>query len=160
MRKISLIVCKSRLCLPKGPINSASAALQRHLQKELILWINLVYLKDTVSLSRPSCLKRHRIRGYNLLSPLLTVAKGVLPVSIIPRRMYFKIGRIHCIHMFHNFNVVILRPHCTLSLAPWIQILFWESKHSDRLCGLVVRVPGYRSSGPGFDSSATRFSEK
>jgi hypothetical protein len=22
----------------------------------------------------------------------------------------------------------------------------------DRLCGLVVRVPGYRSSGPGFDS--------
>jgi hypothetical protein len=24
--------------------------------------------------------------------------------------------------------------------------------HSDRLCGLVVRVPGYRSRGPGFDS--------
>jgi hypothetical protein len=23
--------------------------------------------------------------------------------------------------------------------------------HIDRLCGLVVRVPGYRSSGPGFD---------
>jgi hypothetical protein len=22
----------------------------------------------------------------------------------------------------------------------------------DRLCGLVVRVPGYRSTGPGFDS--------
>jgi hypothetical protein len=22
----------------------------------------------------------------------------------------------------------------------------------DRLCGLVVRVPGYRSRGPGFDS--------
>jgi hypothetical protein len=27
---------------------------------------------------------------------------------------------------------------------------------TDRLCGLVVRVPGYRSRGPGFDS---RFSE-
>jgi hypothetical protein len=24
----------------------------------------------------------------------------------------------------------------------------------DRLCGLVVRVPGYRSRGPGFDSRA------
>jgi hypothetical protein len=24
--------------------------------------------------------------------------------------------------------------------------------HNDRLCGLVVRVPGYRSRGPGFDS--------
>jgi hypothetical protein len=30
-----------------------------------------------------------------------------------------------------------------------------EIKHldaSDRLCGLVVRIPGYRSRGPGFDS--------
>jgi hypothetical protein len=25
-------------------------------------------------------------------------------------------------------------------------------KERDRLCGLVVRVPGYRSTGPGFDS--------
>jgi hypothetical protein len=25
-------------------------------------------------------------------------------------------------------------------------------KKVDRLCGLVVRVPGYRSRGPGFDS--------
>jgi hypothetical protein len=30
----------------------------------------------------------------------------------------------------------------------------------DRLCGLVVRVPGYRSRGPGTISGATRFSEK
>jgi hypothetical protein len=33
-------------------------------------------------------------------------------------------------------------------------------KNVDRLCGLVVRVPGYRSRGPGFNSLATRFSEK
>jgi hypothetical protein len=26
------------------------------------------------------------------------------------------------------------------------------SDNIDRLCGLVVRVPGYRSTGPGFDS--------
>jgi hypothetical protein len=30
----------------------------------------------------------------------------------------------------------------------------------DRLCGLVVRVPGYRSRGPGFIPGATTFSEK
>jgi hypothetical protein len=28
------------------------------------------------------------------------------------------------------------------------------------LCGLVVRVPGYRSRGPGLIPGATRFSEK
>jgi hypothetical protein len=28
------------------------------------------------------------------------------------------------------------------------------------LCGLVVRVPGYRSRGPGLTPRATRFSEK
>jgi hypothetical protein len=30
----------------------------------------------------------------------------------------------------------------------------------DHLCGLVVRVPGYRSKGPSSISGATRFSEK
>jgi hypothetical protein len=30
----------------------------------------------------------------------------------------------------------------------------------DRLCGLVVRVPGYRSRGPGSILGATRFSVK
>jgi hypothetical protein len=30
----------------------------------------------------------------------------------------------------------------------------------DRLCGLVVRVPGFRSRGPGSILDATRFSEK
>jgi hypothetical protein len=33
-------------------------------------------------------------------------------------------------------------------------------KRDDRLCGLVVRVPGYRSRGPGSIPGATRFSEK
>jgi hypothetical protein len=30
----------------------------------------------------------------------------------------------------------------------------------DSLCGLVVRVPGYRSRGPGSILDATKFSEK
>jgi hypothetical protein len=32
--------------------------------------------------------------------------------------------------------------------------------YNDRLCGLVVRVPGYRSRGPGSISGATRFTEE
>jgi hypothetical protein len=30
----------------------------------------------------------------------------------------------------------------------------------DCLCGLLIRVPGYRSRGPGLIPGATRFSEK
>jgi hypothetical protein len=30
----------------------------------------------------------------------------------------------------------------------------------DLLCGIVVRVPGYRSRGPGSIPGSTRFSEK
>jgi hypothetical protein len=33
-------------------------------------------------------------------------------------------------------------------------------EHCDRLCGLVVRVPGYRSRGPGSIPDTTSFSEK
>jgi hypothetical protein len=32
--------------------------------------------------------------------------------------------------------------------------------NDDRICGIVVRVPRYRSKGPGFISGAARFSEK
>jgi hypothetical protein len=32
--------------------------------------------------------------------------------------------------------------------------------HSDRLCGLVVRILGYRSGGPGSIPGTTRFSEE
>jgi hypothetical protein len=42
--------------------------------------------------------------------------------------------------------------------------VFWDimlcSPVSDRLYGLVVRVPGYRSEGPGSIPGITRFSEK
>jgi hypothetical protein len=34
------------------------------------------------------------------------------------------------------------------------------SSEFDRLCGLVVRVLGYRSGGPGSIPGTTRFSEK
>jgi hypothetical protein len=38
-------------------------------------------------------------------------------------------------------------------------IFVFLNEIKDRLCGLVVRVPGYRSRGPGSDSGSARFSE-
>jgi hypothetical protein len=35
-----------------------------------------------------------------------------------------------------------------------------RANYTNSKCGLVVRVPGYRSSGPGLIPGATRFSEK
>jgi hypothetical protein len=40
------------------------------------------------------------------------------------------------------------------------RILITYSTKDDRLCGLVVRVLGYRSGGPGSIPGTTRFSEK
>jgi hypothetical protein len=40
----------------------------------------------------------------------------------------------------------------------WIYKFYLE--RNERLCGLVVRVAGYRSRGPGSIPGATRFSEK
>jgi hypothetical protein len=40
------------------------------------------------------------------------------------------------------------------------EFIYVMYKKVDRLCGQVVRVPGYRSRGPGSNLCATRFSEK
>jgi hypothetical protein len=39
-------------------------------------------------------------------------------------------------------------------------IFFGKPPKLDRLCGLVVRVPNYRSRGPGSIPGTTRYSEK
>jgi hypothetical protein len=44
------------------------------------------------------------------------------------------------------------REHAENSRSGWLQ------RDSDRLCGLVVRVFGYRSGGPGSIPGTTRFS--
>jgi hypothetical protein len=41
-----------------------------------------------------------------------------------------------------------------------IEFIYVMEKKVYRFCGLVVRVPGYRSRGPGSISGATKFSEK
>jgi hypothetical protein len=38
------------------------------------------------------------------------------------------------------------------SLSASLEDIIWVLGEMDRLCGLVVRVLGYRSGGPGFDS--------
>jgi hypothetical protein len=38
--------------------------------------------------------------------------------------------------------------------------LFFKNSNIDRLCGLVIRVPGYRCTGLDSIPGATRFSEK
>jgi hypothetical protein len=39
-------------------------------------------------------------------------------------------------------------------------VIYVMKKKVDRLCGLVLRVPGYRSRGPGSIPGVTTFSEK
>jgi hypothetical protein len=59
----------------------------------------------------------------------------------------------------------ILMPLCTHYMHTQIvfgsDVIFAQFPNvMDRLCGLVVRVLGYRSGGPGLIPSATRFSER
>jgi hypothetical protein len=49
-----------------------------------------------------------------------------------------------------HFNFRVLRPECITE----------SDMKQDRLCALVVRVPGYRSRSSGSIPGATRFSEK
>jgi hypothetical protein len=53
---------------------------------------------------------------------------------------------LHCVPNFLVSSTLI--PEYNVSLLKWISYLYVI----DRLCGLVVRVPGYKSNGLGFDS--------
>jgi hypothetical protein len=58
-----------------------------------------------------------------------------------------------------HYNTVPVNEDLSLSLSLSLYIYIHIYIH-DRLCGLVVRVPGYRSRGPGSILGATRFYEK
>jgi hypothetical protein len=49
---------------------------------------------------------------------------------------------------------------CCVSYEVRTVLIYVMQKKLDRLCGLAVRVPGYRSRSPGYISGATRLSEK
>jgi hypothetical protein len=66
-----------------------------------------------------------------------------------------------------NYKLIIMQSHIlniTIHNLPSIHSdnvkSFRHKLQDDRLCGLVLRVPGYRSRGPGSIPGATRFSEK
>jgi hypothetical protein len=63
-----------------------------------------------------------------------------------------------------KLNVSALNAHWSLLIlvsTEYSDLTFKiASLFQDHLCGLVVRVPGYRFRDPGFDSGAARFSEK
>jgi hypothetical protein len=50
--------------------------------------------------------------------------------------------------------------HTVQIRPPWAKIKLSVTIDLDSLCGLVVRVPGYRSRGPGSILGATKCSEK
>jgi hypothetical protein len=64
-------------------------------------------------------------------------------------------------HMFSESRAVgfLCNQIILVILASEFHIFIYLINVFDRLCGLVVRIPGYRSRGPGLIPSATRFSE-
>jgi hypothetical protein len=56
-----------------------------------------------------------------------------------------------------NRLVYIMETRCLLRE---VSVLFVCVIYNDRLCGLVIIVPGYRSRGPGSNLGATRFPEQ
>jgi len=94
---------------------------------------------------------------------LRQVILGLLLASHTPTRWYGRESHCpeaRCSHSYHDRGTYILcndlkkyREYILRSLTSLY------SPYRDRLCGLVVRVSGYRYRGPGFDPGAIRFSE-
>jgi hypothetical protein len=51
-----------------------------------------------------------------------------------------------------NSSAYLRSSYRALETNIWFVFFYCVLLYSDRLCGLVVRVLGYRSGGPGFDS--------
>jgi hypothetical protein len=81
-----------------------------------------------------------------------------------------KIASEHFSQSFFDFTLLIiisflLRIHSSPPLEVCASLGQAEHCHIlglsvDRLCGLVIRFPGYRSRGPGLIPGASKFSEK
>jgi hypothetical protein len=75
-----------------------------------------------------------------------------IPIFIIHFIIHLHLKSTHLSFLFCNRKILCI---CRLSHMSYV-----SSHLILRLCGLVVRVPGYRSRGPGSIPSAIRFSEK
>jgi hypothetical protein len=96
----------------------------------------------------------------NLISPAALHSLSIVPLGFIDCALT-DLGVVHGLvpsdfdefpPLFHLQCTEKQTLHATVSLAIWLV--------EDRLCGLVVRVLGYRSRGPGLIPSATTFFEK
>jgi hypothetical protein len=76
-----------------------------------------------------------------------------VPISIA--LLDFFMWVFHVSPQFFHVNTPYLSINGSTALWPWPLFQFLNPIH-DRLCGLVVRVPRYRSWGPGFDSRRYR----
>jgi hypothetical protein len=65
-----------------------------------------------------------------------------------------------CFHLQMELKQYIFHLHKELTLREDSTILLLLYFIDDRLCGPVIRVPVYRSRGPGPIPDTTRFSEK
>jgi hypothetical protein len=68
---------------------------------------------------------------------------------------YFEVHGLEC--SFQTGGFISLDYLTVLYQLQNLNEVYWDV---DRLCGLVVRVPGYRSRSPGSIPGATRFYEK
>jgi hypothetical protein len=64
----------------------------------------------------------------------------------------FKIALNFIVSEILPFSIQLIKSVCLLHISVFVL--------HDRLCDLVIRVPGYRSRGPGSITGATEFSEK
>jgi hypothetical protein len=90
---------------------------------------------------RTSAATQPEFSNYEYIYELSRILEMFTHVVTIPRLLFF----------WFCVKIVILMKPCVYN-----EYHHWK----DRLCGLVVRVPGYRSRRPGSIPCAARFSEK
>jgi hypothetical protein len=112
---------------------STPGGTRRHLKRHVKIEKKKKKKKDKHWIIRADSMINHRRPGH----------KVIWFGSVISPSYNFALLKYVC--LFINFYDI----GCSLLNVFW-----------DRLCGLVVRVPGYRCRGPGFIPGATRFSEK
>jgi hypothetical protein len=80
--------------------------------------------------------------------------RTTVPMRII-RGIHSQRAIVKCFHQ--TFNVLF---NSTLNYCVCVCVCMCIHTYTDCLCGLIVRVPGYSSRGPGSIPGSTRFSEK
>jgi hypothetical protein len=165
-----------------GPLNKLFVALpgntRQYIRQMMKVLINYIIVFYSISFVYVNCF-RHVSQWcvnifyftlslcvyeyHNVIWYLNFLLKGVkysgdrrmLLAELLPLIIWI-ICHIRCLHTVHCFQTL----EYSQNWYQWFKAQIFMSSYicqHNRLCGLVVRVPGYRSRGPGFDS---RFSEK